>query len=664
MPQTDPGHDLTFTQERELSYLAFDRRVLDQAASPRLLPLDRLRFFSIFHRNLDDFFRVRVGALLDRAVDRPGEVDSKGGQTPAQRLEGVLDGLRPLLALRDAVWASLRPALAGAGAHLLPPEALDGPGLTLANRWWREGLCPHLCAQTIPAGGALPALRGGAVYAAAVLSAPHGARLGLVELGEGLPPVLPLGEGAFLLAQELILARLDDLFPGHVLAHRGLIRLTRSAHLPEEASLDCDPRQGTRRLLARRELGAPVRLELQGDGEPLWALLGGALPLSSRQLFPTRCPLSWRWIRGIPRSPALSAPPHRPVWPAALDRDRPLWPQVMAGDVLLCHPTHAMAPFLALLRQCGDDPAVTAISITVYRLAPRSQVVHLLCRAARLGKAVTVVLELRARFDEEANLRWAEMLEGAGCRVLFGPPGLKCHAKLCLIQRTGPDGPEALIQIGTGNYHEGTARQYTDYSLLTAHPEIAADAQALFRTLAAGQAPRNLKRLIAAPHDLRPALLALIDGEIAKGERGRIVLKTNGLSDRPILDRLALAARSGVRVDLLVRGICCLRPGVTGRTQGLTVTSIVGRFLEHSRIFAFGTGASRQVFLSSADLMTRNQARRVEVVCPILDPHLGAALWAHLQRLLEDTRNASRLAPDGAWRPVPPGDAPMDGQQP
>ena len=331
-----------------------------------------------------------------------------------------------------------------------------------------------------------------------------------------------------------------------------------------------------------------------------------------------------------------------------------MWEQVRQRDVLLFYPYHSMQPFLDLLKESAVDPAVLSIQITVYRLARKSAVVKHLCAAAENGKAVTVLVELRARFDEQNNIAWARELEEAGCRILYGPTGYKCHAKLCLITRREKSGLSYITQVGTGNYNEKTAGLYTDFCLMSASPVLAADAVAFFQNMLIGDLRGSYQKLLVAPVSLKQTLLRLIDAEIARGERGRIIIKTNSVTERDLIDQLARASQAGVRVDLIVRGICCLVPGIPGKTDHITVTSVVGRFLEHSRIYSFGEGNLRQMYVSSADIMTRNQERRVEVACPVESPELRDFLWDYLERILADNVKARRLLPDGSY--VPAGD--------
>ena len=357
--------------------------------------------------------------------------------------------------------------------------------------------------------------------------------------------------------------------------------------------------------------------------------------------------------------PSLYNPPHTPEYPSYLTREMPMWDQIRQRDVLLFYPYHTMQPFLDLLKESAADPAVLSIQITIYRLARNSAVVKHLCAAAENGKSVTVLVELRARFDEKNNIEWARELEEAGCRILYGAEGYKCHSKICLITRKTKTGLTHVTHIGTGNFNEKTAALYTDFSLLTADPVIAEDAVSFFQNMLIGDLRGSYRKLLVAPVSMKETLLRLIDSEISRGPRGHIILKVNSVTEREFIDKLAQASQAGVRVDLIVRGICCLVPGIPGKTENITVTSIVGRFLEHSRVYCFGDGELRQIYISSADLMTRNQVRRVEVACPVESPELKEWFSHFLDVLLSDNLKARRLQPSGNYLAVP-----SEGQEP
>ena len=442
-----------------------------------------------------------------------------------------------------------------------------------------------------------------------------------------------------------------------------MVSVTRNADISYDEAMDqedLDLRAQMTKLLRQRERLAPVRLEMQGEAPALQAMLLRRLRLTAEQSYVCTCPLVLKYAYQLDSlDSALFYPPHAPAYPAWLDREVPMWEQIRQRDVLLFYPYHSMQPFLDLLRQSAADPAVVSIQMTIYRVAGKSAVIKHLCAAAENGKSVTVLVELRARFDEGNNITWARELEEAGCRVIYGPAGYKCHGKICLITRKEKTGLSYVTQIGTGNYNEKTAALYTDFSLLTADRTIAADGVAFFQNMLIGDLRGSYGKLLVAPVSLKQTLLRLIDGEIARGDRGRIILKTNAVTERELIDKLAEASQAGVRVDLIVRGICCLVPGVPGKTDHITVTSIVGEFLEHSRIYAFcnadgpqigeGPASGPEVYIGSADLMHRNLDRRVEALVRVTAPEQVDGLIKYVDLQMADSTMSWHMQPDGTY---------------
>lgn len=640
------GCGLKVTQNRELSWLKFNERVLSMAEDADTPLAERLRFLSIFGRNLDEFFSVRVARLLNLARTAPDRAEGKGGMTPAEQLERIDAAVRALTARRDACYQAVAEELRRAGIE--EASAADGG----FDRAFDEQIRPLLVPRWVEEGEP----RGGALCVAALVSRRGRTRLGIVEIPTDAPRVLRLPGAGCARVEEVVLARLARIFTGSTVEEAAVISVTRGANLPWERTFGAD---AVRRLLCLRERQPAVRLEIQGHAPRLAEQLAETLHLPPEQVYRCACPLRLD-ADGLENCPAaLLYPPNPPA-----REDGLTWERVRAGDVLLCHPHQSMEPLIRFLRRSAEDPQVESIQISLYRLAGNSAVGEALCAAARNGKRVGVIMELRARFDERNNLAWARRLERAGCRVCYGSERWKCHAKLCLIVRREPDGQTCVTQIGTGNYNEETARQYTDFSLLTADPAIARDARRFFQSMETGVIPDACERLMVAPNSLRKRLEQLIDEEIAQGESGRIRVKVNAVTDCALMDKLCEASRAGVRVELIVRGICCLLPGVEGRTENIAVTSIVGRFLEHSRVYCFGEGERRRCYLSSADWMTRNQSRRVEIACPVEDPKLADELWAYLDRLTADNVNAWRMQPDGGYRRVrPEGEPPVDSQR-
>ena len=449
--------------------------------------------------------------------------------------------------------------------------------------------------------------------------------------------------------------------------------MTRNADIsPEDEAyeVDEDYRQHMRKIVKKRNRLAPVRLEVQGSRDEKGIdSLCRRLSLSREQVFFSKAPLRMGYVFALegqlpPESrAALCFPPYTPRPTAALRPEEKVLPQVLRHDVLLFYPFQSMDPFLHLVREAASDPCVLSIKITIYRLAAKAKLAEYLCAAAENGKEVTVLMELRARFDEQNNIQWAERMEEAGCTILYGAEDIKVHSKICLITRRERGRLQHITQVGTGNYNEKTARQYTDLCLMTARPELGADAAALFQNLATANLEGTYERLLVSPYQLRDRCIQLIDREIAKGDRGYIFLKLNSITDRKLIDKLAQASQAGVEVVMNVRGICCLRPGIPGLTDRITVFSVVGRYLEHTRIYRFGRGEDADLFLSSADFMTRNTERRVEVACPILDPELRRRVFHITDVLISDNVKARQLGPDGLWHPRRNGALPCSSQE-
>ena len=670
MPQAAGRWDLSYTQNRELSWLAFDQRVMEEAADPSVPLMERLRFLSIFTSNLDEFFMVRVGSLTDLAIVAPDSSDNKGGLSPAEQLRQIYAAVAPLMVQRDRVCREIMDALRERGVADIPYRELRDGDREYVRAWYKETMRPLLTPQIIDPSHPFPHLKNKALYAAAVLRDGDKRRLGIVGVPDVIPAIvtLPGRPGAFVRTEDILAHHLRKIFRIYRVEEQAVVSVTRNADLSCDEAMDqedLDQRAQMTRLLRRRERLAPVRLEMQGEAPVLREMLLRRLKLAPEQSYVCACPLVLKFAYQLDSLDAgLFYSPHRPAYPVWLDREMPMWDQIQQRDVLLFYPYHSMQPFLDLLRQSARDPAVVSIQMTIYRVAGKSAVIKHLCAAAENGKSVTVLVELRARFDEGNNITWAKELEEAGCRVIYGPPGHKCHGKICLITRRDRNGLSYVTQIGTGNYNEKTAALYTDFCLMTADRRLAADGVAFFQNMLIGDLRGSYEKLLVAPVSLKQTLMRLIDGEIARGERGRIILKTNAVTERELIDKLAEASRAGVRVDLIVRGICCLVPGVPDRTENITVTSIVGRFLEHSRIYCFGEGALRQMYISSADIMTRNQERRVEIACPVESPELRDFLSDYLARILGDNVKARRLRPDGRFaRMEADGAAPVSVQQ-
>ena len=661
-----PGPEASCYGNRELSWLQFNRRVLEEAEDPANPLCERLNFAAIFQSNLDEFFMVRVGMLLDTL--NMGVTDNKTGMTSGQQAAAVLDKTRQLLADRDRICKGLLGELSAQGVELCRFDALPDKTQSFLEKYFTASVLPLLSPQIIGRKQPFPFLRNKEIYAVAMLKTKNGGeRMGIVPCGEGvLRRLVPLpGEGGqFILVEELIASFLSKLFVHYKVEGTVLIRLVRSADIDmDDASSQPDDipaeeyRKSMEKLIRRRKRLQPVKLDYRGKlSDTIRDGLCACLGLSKKHLFASGAPLDLSFfgaVRDLLRDRAELFYPRRvPQNSPNVDPLIPMAEQIRKRDRMLSFPYESVRPLLRLLQEAGQDPDVVSIKMTLYRVAHNSKMVEALVDAAENGKEVVALVELRARFDEENNIGWSRVLEQAGCRVIYGLDGLKVHSKLLLITRRRGEQVEYITQVGTGNYNEDTVRLYTDYALMTADPQIGADAAQVFNALSMGEVLEESKKLMVAPACLRTKILAYIDGEMARagaGEPAYLGFKLNGLTDKQLIDKLIEASQAGVKIDLIVRGVCCLTGGVPGLTDNIRVVSIVGRYLEHARIYLFGEGERRKVYLSSADFMTRNTTRRVEVAAPVDDP----ALRAHLEQMfadeLRDTAKGRLQQLDGSY---------------
>lgn len=651
---------------RELSWLQFNQRVLEEAEDLANPLCERLNFAAIFQSNLDEFFMVRVGMLMDTL--HLTSTDDKTGMTSAEQTAAVLDKTRELLTERDRVCKSLMGELSGQGVEICRFHSLSDKQQSFLEKHFTSGVLPLLSPQIIGRKQPFPFLRNKSIYAVAVLKSKSGGeRMGIVPCGEGiLRRLVPLpGEGQrYVLVEDLIASFLPKIFTHYKVDGTVLIRLVRSAdiHMDEASSemsemLAEEYRKSMEKLVRRRKRLQPVKLEYQGKlSDTLRDGLCRCLGLSKKHLFSSEVPLDLSFmgaLRDMLRDKAELFYPRRvPQNSPNVKALAPMTEQIRARDRMLTYPYESVRPLLRLLQEAGQDPEVVSIKMTLYRVAHNSKIVEALVDAAENGKEVVALVELRARFDEENNIGWSRVLEQAGCRVIYGLDGLKVHSKLLLITRMHNDQVEYITQVGTGNYNEDTVRLYTDYALMTADPQIGAEAAQVFNCLSMGEVVEDSRRLMVAPACLRDKVVAFIDREIElarAGEEAYLGFKLNGLTDKLIIDKLIEASGAGVKIDLIVRGICCLTGGVPGLTENITVRSIVGRYLEHARIYIFGLGERKQVYISSADFMTRNTTRRVEVAAPVDDPALRAHLEAMFADQLRDTAKGRIQRPDGSY---------------
>ena len=660
---------MTCLENRELSWLRFNERVLEEAEDERVPLCERLSFLSIFQSNLDEFFMVRIGSLHDQMLLDKEARENKTRMTPGEQIDACLSRIRELCHRRDRTYAALLEKLHEQGVSIVNFREISQQSSAYLKEMFLREFKPLLSTYIVGKKMTFPFLRNKDIYAVAVLGTKGDKqKIGIVPCGTGVFPRLieiPERKGCYMLAEELILHFLPELFPGYKLVSKTLARITRSADIDADAVYDEDLnyRDHMAEVVRLRQKLCPVRLELSRQiDEGIIRRLCDELKLGMERVYEYDTPLDVSFLFGIQdglRSHAeLFYAPRHPQKSPDIDERKSILDQVTEKDVLLHYPYQSIRPFLTMLTEAAHDPQVTAIQMTLYRLARDSKVVEALVEAAENGKKVDVLVELKARFDEENNIEWSRRLERAGCHVIYGVERLKVHSKLCLITRETEQGTQYITQIGTGNYNEKTARLYTDLSYITAREEIGRDALMVFEALLEGETVDHMQTLLVAPHCLQNKLIDLIDGEIAKvalGQPGHIRLKMNSLTDKTLIDKLVEASKAGVEIDMIVRGICCLRGGVAGETDNIRIISVVGRFLEHSRIYIFGEGTDAKQYISSADWMTRNTLRRVEVAAPILDEGCKARIERIFDVIWRDNVQAREQQPDGNYRRRYPG---------
>ena len=660
--------DVSYSQDRELSWLRFNERVLEEARDESVPLFERLKFASIFTSNLDEFFMIRVGSIYDMTLSKQSHVDSKSGMTPSEQLEAIFKAMPALYKQRDKTVATINSRLRSCNICCLSPSELDGKEKKQAEQWFRDSIYPVLSPMVINGHHPFPHLPSKSLNVILVLQREGERVFGLVPIPKALPEFFCFKESGlrYILTEQLVLEYAGRLFHSYQVVEKHVMCVTRNADIsPEDEDYDVgeDFREHMIKVLKKRSRLAHVRLEIQGEAsDEVIQYLCRRLQLSREQVFMSKSPLAMGYVYSLegrlpPESAAaLCYKPYIPQWSSDLLRGEKLIPQVLHRDVLLFYPYQSMEPFLKLVKEAAFDPAVLSIKITIYRLAKTAKLVEYLAAAAENGKDVTVLMELRARFDEQNNIAWAERLEEAGCTILYGFEYFKVHSKICLITRRERGKIQYITQIGTGNYNEKTAKLYTDFSLMTASEEIGEDAANFFQNMSISNLHGEYKHLLVAPYSLKSRVLEMIDGEIEKAKNGqsaRIFIKINSLTDRDVIDALARASQAGVEITMNIRGICCLRPGVPGLTDHIRVFSIVGRFLEHPRIFAFGVGKDIQLYIGSADLMTRNTCRRVEIACPVLDPEVRRRIIGYIELFCSDNVKARNMLMNGCYVPVP-----------
>lgn len=651
---------------RELSWLKFNERVLEEAENIKVPLCERLSFAAIYQSNLDEFFMVRVGSLIDQELLGKGERENKTQMTAQEQIRAILPRVQELNTRKDIVYTQIMHSLEKQGVRLVDFHKITQQESARLRAYFQAEIEPLLSPSVIGKRQTFPFLRNRELYAVAALENKSGKkRLGIipcVNTGSGKifsRLINVKGSDMYMLSEDLILHYMPRIFKGYQVKEKAIIRITRNADIDADALYDedLDYRDFMEKLIKKRKKLAPLRLEIEGDlsGETVKALCGH-LDLNSCYVYYAKSPLDLSFAYEIQdllrKNTQLFFEKRVPQKSPMFSQGQPILDQIRKEDKLLSYPYESIKPFLQMLHEAANDPDVISIKMTLYRMARQSKVVEYLIEAAENGKEVFVLVELKARFDEENNIEWSRLLEDAGCRVIYGLDGYKVHSKLCLITKRSEDRIEYYTQVGTGNYNEKTSRLYTDLSFMTSNVQIGMEAARIFQSLAMGQTPDELKHLLAAPNCLQNRVIEMIDGQIELAKSGQpsyIGLKMNSLTDKKIIDKLVEASQAGVKIDMVIRGICCLIPGVQGYTENISVRSIVGRFLEHSRIYIFGVKENARVYIASADFMTRNTLRRVEVAAPIENEKLKKLLLDMFDVMLHDNQKARVELPDTTY---------------
>jgi polyphosphate kinase len=655
--------NLSVYDNRELSWLKFNQRVLEEAYDEKVPLMEQLTFESIFSSNLDEFFMVRVGSLIDSMLFNDKKKDGKTKMRPSEQLAKIYSRVRELVKIKDEACAKTDEALALTGIKRLGIKQLTKKQSEFLEKYYAYEIKPFINAFVIDKHHPFPFLEGKNIYAALKLTLKSGITLGLISCTDKFERVIflpsQLGEIEYILAEDVILHFAAQHFAGYKIEEKTLIRVTRSADINIDESRDdeMDYRESMTELISRRRRLCPVRLQISKNVSDFFlGMLTDRLEIEKNQVFLEKSPLDMKYVFAVADKASgraeLFYDELSPRRSPAVKPDIPMQEQIAANDILLSYPYESIEPFLRLLKESAEDENTVSIKMTLYRVAKNSKVVNALCTAAEKGKQVLVCVELRARFDEENNIAWSKTLEEAGCRVMYGPHDLKVHSKLCLI--TGKIGGKIshITQIGTGNYNEKTAELYTDFSLMTANEEIAQDAEAVFSALSTGTLVEETSHLLVSPRCLQNRVLDMMEQEInvsLAGGDGYVGAKMNSLTDKKIIDKLIECSQAGVKVELVIRGISCLVAGIPGMTDNIRIVSIVGRYLEHSRIYIFGKGARRRVYISSADYMTRNTCRRVEVAAPLLNEAIRTRVTDYFRTQMNDNVKARRQLPDGTY---------------
>lgn len=662
---------------RELSWLKFNERVLEEAENPEVPLCERMTFVSIYQSNLDEFFRVRVGSLQDQMLISTEIRENKTKMTSAEQIRAIIKEVKKLNQRKDKAYEKLMKKIEEYGITLINHASAKSEEKKFLEKYFMKEIMPLSSPTIVGKRQPFPFLKNGEIYAVVVLETRNKKeRIGIIPCSNNMLTrmvELPGGKGRYMLIEDLILHYIGKVFKGYKVKGKSLLKVVRNADIDADAAYDedLDYREFMEDLMKQRKKLSPVRIDLSREmDETVVDALCRYLDVTPDRVFRSEAPLDVSFVFQLQdllrRNTELFYEKRVPQKSPEFKDGQSILQQITEEDKLLSYPYDSIRPFLKMLTEAAEDDSVISIKMTLYRLAKQSKVIEALCEAAENGKEVVVLVELRARFDEENNIRWSRMLEEAGCQIIYGLEHYKVHSKLCLITRRGANGIQYITQIGTGNYNEKTARLYTDLSLMTANEQIGMDAARVFQALAKGEVVEDMEHLLVAPKCLQSKVIEKIEEQIQKqknGETAYIGLKMNSLTDKRIIDKLIDASKAGVKIDMIVRGICCLIPGVEGETENIHVISVVGRFLEHSRIYIFGNGEEAQYYIGSADFMTRNTVKRVEVAAPVYSERLKKRLQDLFDLMLSDNKKARKEDAKGAYSVVECKGQPINSQE-
>ena len=662
---------------RELSWLKFNERVLEEAENPEVPLCERMTFVSIYQSNLDEFFRVRVGSLQDQMLISTEIRENKTKMTSAEQIRAIIKEVKKLNQRKDKAYEKLMKKIEDYGITFINFASAKTEEKKFLEKYFMKEIMPLSSPTIVSKRQPFPFLKNGEIYAVVVLETRNKKeRIGIIPCSNNMLArmvELPGGKGRYMLIEELILHYIGKVFKGYKVKGKSLLKVVRNADIDADAAYDedLDYREFMEDLMKQRKKLSPVRIDLSREmDETVVDALCRYLDVTPDRVFRSEAPLDVSFVFQVQdllrRNTELFYEKRVPQKSPEFKDGQSILQQITQEDKMLSYPYDSIRPFLKMLTEAAEDDSVISIKMTLYRLAKQSKVIEALCEAAENGKEVVVLVELRARFDEENNIRWSRMLEEAGCQIIYGLEHYKVHSKLCLITRRGENGIQYITQIGTGNYNEKTARLYTDFSLMTANEQIGMDAARVFQALAKGEVVEDMEHLLVAPKCLQSKVIEKIEEQIQKqknGETAYIGLKMNSLTDKRIIDKLIDASKAGVKIDMIVRGICCLIPGVEGETENIHVISVVGRFLEHSRIYIFGNGEEAQYYIGSADFMTRNTVKRVEVAAPVYYERLKKRLQDFFDLMLSDNKKARKEDAKGAYSVVECKGQPINSQE-